>query len=195
MAIKKTNVKKAIEKRRAYRSLESIKINDSLIKELAHIAQIAPSCNNNQPWRFIFVYDKEQLQKLFTTLTQHNNWIEKASMMIAVYSTPKNDCIIKEREYYLFDTGLAVAFIILRATELGLVAHPIAGFNEEKAKEILGIPPEMRLITFINIGKHSKKVNPVLSENMKLGEKQRPPRKALSELMYINKYGIKFNEN
>ena len=183
------NVKKAIEKRRAYRSLESIKIDDKLINDLAHVAQIAPSCSNNQPWRFVFVYDKELLQKLFTTLTPHNNWIENASMMIAVFSSPKYDCTIKEREYYLFDTGLAVAFIMLRATELGLVAHPIAGFNEEKAKEILGIPDEMRLITFINIGKHSKTVNPVLSENMKLGEKQRPPRKDLSEIIYINEFG------
>jgi nitroreductase len=189
--VKKLNVKKAIERRRAYRSLKAIKIDDKLINNLAHVAQIAPSCNNSQPWRFVFVYDKEQLQKLFTTLTKHNNWIEKASMMIAVFSTPKNDCIIKERKYYLFDTGLAVGFMILRATELGLVAHPIAGFDEKKAKEILEIPEELRLITFINIGKHSKDINPVLSEPMKLGEKQRPPRKSLSEFVYLNKYGNK----
>jgi nitroreductase len=183
------DVKDAIESRRAYRSLDPIEINNDLINDLAKVAQIAPSCNNNQPWRFIFVYEKEQLQRLFTTLTPHNKWIENASMMIAVFSTPKYDCIIKERKYYLFDIGLAVAFILLRATELGLVAHPIAGFNEEKAKEILGIPKEMRLITFINIGKHSETINPILSENMKLGEKQRPPRKDLSEIISINEYG------
>jgi nitroreductase len=160
-----------------------------LIFDFAHVAQIAPSCSNNQPWRFIFVYKEEQLRKLFTTLTPHNNWIEKASMMIAVFSNPKFDCAIKERQYYLFDTGFAVAFIMLRATELGLVAHPIAGFNEEQAKQILGIPEEMRLITFIIIGKHSSKINPVLSENMKLGEKQRPPRKELSKIIHINEYG------
>ena len=183
------NVKEAIEKRRAYRSLDPVEINDDLIKDLARVAQIAPSCNNYQPWRFIFVHDKEQLEKLFTTLSPNNNWIEKASMMIAVFSTPEYDCRIKERTYYLFDTGLAVAFMMLRATELGLVAHPIAGFNEKKAKEILGIPEEMMLITFINLGKHSTTINPVLSENMKLGEKQRPPRKDLSEMMYLNKFG------
>ena len=183
------NVKEAIEARRAYRSLEPTEIEDNLINDLAHVAQIAPSCNNNQPWRFIFVHNKEQLQKLFTTLTPTNKWIEKASMMIAVFSTPEYDCRIKDRMYYLFDTGLAVAFIILRATELGLVAHPIAGFDEERAKEILRIPKEMRLITFINIGKRSSTINPDLSDNMKLGEKQRPPRKSLSDFIFINEYG------
>ncbi|MHA1350229.1 MAG: nitroreductase family protein, partial [Promethearchaeota archaeon] len=78
--------------------------------------------------------------------------------------------------------------IILRATELGLVAHPIAGFDETSAKEILGIPNAMRLITLIIVGKHSKEVNPVLSESMRLGEKQRPPRKAIDEFIYIDKY-------
>jgi len=30
---------------------------------------------------------------------------------------------------------MATAFIILRATELGLVAHPIAGYNEDAVKQ------------------------------------------------------------
>lgn len=39
----------------------------------------------------------------------------------------------KSMEYYLFDAGMSVAFLILRATELGIVAHPIAGCREEQA--------------------------------------------------------------
>lgn len=182
------NLIEVINKRRAYRSLDPIETNDELIKDLAEKAQIAPSCMNKQPWNFIFIKEKEKLGKLFTTLSIGNKWVEKSSMIIAVFSNPKDDCIIGERFYYLFDTGMATAFIILRATELGLVAHPIAGFNEEKAKEILKIPNEMRLITLVIIGKHSKEINPVLSETMKLGEKQRPPRKALDEFVFINNY-------
>ncbi|MFX0017579.1 MAG: nitroreductase family protein [Promethearchaeota archaeon] len=182
------NVKKAIKERRAFRSLELVRITDELIYDLAEKAQVAPSCANKQPWNYIFVREKEQLKKLFNTLTDGNKWVEKASMIIAVFSKPENDCIIGERLYYLFDTGIATAFIILRATELGLVAHPIAGFNEPQAKQILKIPDEMRLITLIIIGKHSKTINPVLSEKMKLGEKQRPPRKELDKFIFINSY-------
>ncbi len=182
------DVKEAINKRRAYRSLDPIKISDDIIQDLAESAQMAPSCMNKQPWRFIFIRDKNMLDKLFTTLTSGNKWVEKASLIIAVFSNPNNDCIIRERFYYLFDTGLATAFIILRATELGLVAHPVAGYNEEKAKKILDLPEEMRLITLVNIGKHSKEINPILSDNMKLGEKQRPPRRLIEEFVHINKY-------
>ncbi len=182
------NVNEAIKNRRAYRSLDPIEINDELIKDLAEKAQLAPSCSNKQPWNFVFIKDQEQLKKMFTTLSKGNKWVEKASLIIAVFSKPEHDCIIGERRYYLFDTGMATAFIILRATELGLVAHPIAGFNEEKAKEILKIPDEIRLITLVNVGKHSDEVNPVLSDAMKLGEKQRPPRKSLDKFAYINEY-------
>lgn len=189
------DVHKAIKERRAYRSLDPIEITDELISDLAHSAQIAPSCMNNQPWQYIFIYEKEMLETLFTVLSSGNKWVEKASMMIAVISKPEADCMIKGRNYYLFDTGLATSQLILRATELGLVAHPIAGFNEEKAKEILGVPSDMRLITFVNIGKHSKEINPSLSDNMKLGEKQRPPRKSLDEFVFRNTYNTNFKKN
>ena len=189
------NVNEAIKIRRAYRSLEPIEISDTLIMDLAEKAQLATSCMNKQPWNYIFVKDKEQLEKLFTTLSKGNKWVERASLIIAVFSQLENDCIIGERLYYLFDTGMATAFIVLRATELGLVAHPIAGFNEERAKQILKIPVEMRLITLVIIGKHSNEVNPVLSEAMKLGEKQRPPRRALSEFVYIGEYSDSSKNN
>ncbi|MCK4370591.1 MAG: nitroreductase family protein [Candidatus Lokiarchaeota archaeon] len=189
------NVIEAINERRAYRSLEFVELTDDLINDLAEKGQIAPSCSNKQPWGFIFVREKKQLESLFTTLSEGNKWVEKASMIIAVFSKPENDCIIGERLYYLFDTGIATAFIILRATELGLVAHPIAGFNDKKAKKILKIPDDMRLITLVIIGKHSKDINPVLSEKMKLGENQRPPRKNLEDFIYLNSFNNNFREN
>ena len=188
------SVKETIEKRRAYRSLEPVKITQDMINNLAEVAKISPSCGNKQPWRFLFAYDKQVLKQLFTALSVGNKWAEKASMIIGVFSKPENDCMIGERLYYLFDTGMATAFIMLRATELGLVAHPIAGFDETSAKEILGIPNAMRLITLIIIGKHSKDVNPVLSESMKLGEKQRPPRKAIEDFIYIDKFEEHINK-
>ncbi len=182
------NVKEAITNRRAYRSFDPVEITDDMIKDFSELAQVAPSCMNKQPWKFVFIFEKEQLEKLFSTLSPGNKWAEKASLIIGTFSKPKDDCIIGERNYFLFDTGMATAFIVLRATELGLIAHPIAGFNETKAKEILNIPDDYQLITLIIIGKHSKEINPVLSEPMQLGEKNRPPRKSIEEFTFMNRY-------
>ncbi|MFX1496366.1 MAG: nitroreductase family protein [Promethearchaeota archaeon] len=188
------DVIEAIEKRRAYRSLDPVSITDEIIIEFAKIAQVAPSCTNSQPWNLIFVRDKNKLKELFAAINPGNKWVEKASLIIAIFSKKENDCVIKDRLYYLFDNGLATALIILRATELGLVAHPIAGFNENIAKRVLKIPNDNVLITLVIIGKHSDHINPVLSDPMKLGEHQRPPRKNLEQFAYMNEFGNKLEK-
>ncbi|MEO0114835.1 MAG: nitroreductase family protein [candidate division WOR-3 bacterium] len=182
------DVKTAIIQRRAYRSLEPVPIKEELVKDLAECAQLTCSCFNNQPWRFVFVYDPAMLKQLHSALSKGNEWCQFASMIIAVLSKKELDCQIKGRDYYLFDTGMATAFIILRATELGLVAHPIAGYDENKVKEILSIPDAMTVITLIIVGKHSDKINPVLSEKQVEAEKSRPERLPIEKFAFINQY-------
>jgi nitroreductase len=162
-----------------------VEITDVMIHELATSAQLAASCFNNQPWRMIFVRNPKVLSQLFGVMSKGNRWTQAASMIIAVYSKKELDCMLKGRDYYLFDTGMAIGSLILRATEMGLVAHPIAGYNPEKAKEILGIPEEMTLITLVNVGKHSTDATSLLSEKQVQVEKERPARKSLDEIIRI----------
>ena len=182
------SLKKLISARRAYRSLKRVTVDEGMIHDLASHAQLAPSCFNKQPWRFIFVTDPEVLSDLAPAISQGNAWTQQASMIIAVFSQPELDCVIKEREYYSFDTGMAAAFLILRATEMGLVAHPIAGFDEEQTKQILNIPADNKLITLLIVGQKADTINPALNEKMVESEKKRPPRFPLSDFVYLNQY-------
>jgi nitroreductase len=181
-------VKEAILERRAYRSFDPVEITEDLIKDLASCAQLSASCNNNQPWRFVFVYNPEVLQKLHEALSKGNVWVKRASMIIVVLSKKEYDCIIGDRVYYQFDTGMATAFLILRATELGLVAHPIAGFSPKKAREVLGIPDDLEVITFLNVGKHATTIYPELSEKQAKTETKRPERFPLEKFVFLNRY-------
>jgi nitroreductase len=186
------DVAQAINERRAYRSLEPVDITEDLIEDLARNARLAPSCFNNQPWRFVFVRDKEMLEKMHEALSKGNVWAHAASMIIAVFSKKEDDCIIKDREYHQFDCGLAVGFLILRATELGLVAHPIAGYSPRKTREILDIPEDYQVITLIIVGKHSEEISSILSDEQAASEKSRPKRKTFSEIVSIDRFGQKF---
>jgi len=185
------DVTQAIENRRAYRSLEQVEITKALIEDLAGHARLAPSCNNNQPWRFVFVHDPGTLVEMRAALSANNGWVHAASMIVAVFSRKEDDCVIKDREYDQFDCGLASAFLILRATELGLVAHPIAGFSPKKTKEILGIPEDYRVIALINVGKKAAALNPILTPKQIEEEKTRPGRKALDDFVFHNRYRSK----
>jgi len=182
------DVKEAIRKRRAYRSLLPVEIIYDLVKDLAECAQITASCFNNQPWRYIFVYDKNILLKMHEVLSIGNEWAKKASMIIVVLGKKEDDCIIRDRFYYQFDIGMATGAMILRATELGLVAHPIAGYSPKKTRDILGIPDNIDVITLVIVGKHSDKIDPVLSKDQVEAENERPKRKTIDEFVYINRY-------
>jgi len=182
------DVREAIKKRRAYRSLKPIEITDDLINDLAENARLAASCFNNQPWRYVFIYESEMLKRIHEALSPGNKWARKGSMIIVVLGKKEDDCVIRDREYYQFDIGMATANLILRATELGLVAHPIAGYSPKKTREILGIPDDVNVITLIIVGKRSDKIDPVLSDKQVEAEKKRPERIPVSEFVYINKY-------
>ena len=180
------DVSEAIQLRRAYRSLDPVEITPELIEKLGTAAHLTPSCFNKQPWRFVFVYDPEQLDALHPALSKGNEWVFKASLIIVVCSKLDRDCVVKEREYHLFDVGMSVGLIMLQATELGLVAHPIAGFDSRLIKEVLGIPEDETLITIVNCGVRSEAVDPALSDWQKEAEVQRPPRLPLEELVRHN---------
>jgi nitroreductase len=182
-------LKNIIKERRAYRALEPVKITQDMIKDLAECAQLAPSCFNNQPWRYVFVHDPDVLKKMHAALSQGNEWIQAASLIIVVLSRNDMDCQMKDgREYYAYDVGTATGFMILRATEMGLVAHPIAGYDPVKVREVLGIPGDMNVITLVNVGKHSSADSPLLSDKQKEVEKQRPERMQLDKIYSENAY-------
>ena len=181
------DVRTAIEKRRAFRALERFDATDDIIAELAGAARLAASCFNNQPWRFVFVTGPDILERMHEALSRGNEWARKASMIIAAFGKKDDDCLIKEREYYLFDIGMAVSAMVLRATEMGLVAHPIAGYSPSRAKEILGIPEDRMLITLVIVGKKSENIEG-LTDAQKIAEAERPARRDPAAIYSVDRY-------
>lgn len=177
-----------IKSRRAFRSLEKTEVTDDLIKTLASAASLSPSCFNRQPWNYVFVHEKKALEGLKGALSRGNEWAHNASMIIAVLSKEADDCVLEQRKYYLFDTGMASAFLILKATELGYVAHPIAGYNPETVKKAINSPDDMEIITLIIFGKHKAEIDQSLSEKQKEAEAYRPERKSFEQFACHNTY-------
>ncbi|MCK4848593.1 MAG: nitroreductase family protein [Candidatus Heimdallarchaeota archaeon] len=178
----------AIKVRRAYRALKPVEISQNQIEEIIEFVKLAPSCFNNQPWRFIFVQN-EKLKEIYPALNNGNSWAKNGSMIVAVFSKSIYDCQIKEREpYFMFDTGMATAYLILLLTELGLVAHPIAGFDPTPVKETLRIPADMTLITLLVVGKRTSYFPEEMNEKQRNSEEQRPLRKKTEEIAFFNSY-------
>lgn len=141
-----------IAARRAKRALRPDPLPPAAIERLVEAAHLAPSCFNNQPWRFV-VAQGEKLAAVKNALPGGNYWALKSPAILAVASHPDLDCRLSDnRDYFLFDCGLAVGFLMVQATQMGLVAHPIAGYDPIAVKEALGIPKDYVLITLVVLG-------------------------------------------
>jgi nitroreductase len=184
-----TSVLPVIEARRARRALSSESIPRETIETLLAAAHLAPSCANNQPWRMVVVDERAVLDALKRALSGGNYWAKAAPVFVAVASRPDLDCLIPDgREYYLFGCGLAVAGLMLQATAMGLVAHPIAGFRGNEAKTSLGIPEDYTLITLIVIGRPGDPA--VLSEKHRADETAPRNRRPLSDVVSWNGFSF-----
>ncbi|MBU4033059.1 MAG: nitroreductase family protein [Candidatus Thermoplasmatota archaeon] len=182
------DVMDAIENRRSYRALAPVEITDEMVSKMARATSLAPSCFNKQPWRLIFIRSREMLARMHGALSDGNEWARDGSMLIVVISKNKLDCVIREREYYLFDTGMAIGQLMLMAVEMGLVTHAMAGFSPGKTREILGIPEDMDVVTVIAVGKRSAEKTANISDDDWAVEDIRPARFEFPEYAYQERY-------
>jgi nitroreductase len=182
-------VAEAIMARRARRTLDTRPISNDIVKELVETMRLSASCNNNQPWRVVIARDNDSLTKVKSALSKGNVWATRSPLILVVAAKPDDDCRLSDnRDYYLFSTGLAVGQMLLRATELGIIAHPIAGFNPVEAKRLLEIPTEYIVITFVICG-YLGMDSSLLSEKQLEIEKKRPDRKPVGESFFDGKWG------
>ncbi len=186
-------LRRAIETRRALRSLAPDAVPDDLVRDVMERVRLAPSCFNNQPWRFVFVRSPAPLAALKAALSRGNAWAQAAPMIVAVLSRRDLDCLTESadrpvREYWLFDTGMATAFLVLLLSEAGFVAHPIAGYAESVAAAAVGAPEGMSVVTLIIVGRWAPEPTPLLSEKQRAGELARPARRPVGEIAFRDRF-------
>lgn len=144
---------KEIITRRSFRGLSNKWVETEIVDRLMTTANLAPSCFNRQPWRYITVQSEDGLQKVQKGLNKGNSWAGKAPLFILVTTKDDFDCKIGDgRDYAEFDTGMSVFSLLVQAEKEGLLAHPIAGYDQELLKKEFGIPEDIKLLTLIVVG-------------------------------------------
>ncbi len=182
-----TQILKILSVRKATRAFSSTKLSEEIINQLMEAARLSASCFNNQPWRFLFLTEESALEKGRYALSKGNSWAKAVPLLVVGFTKPELDCQLPDgREYYQFDLGMAVQNILLQATELNLVARPMAGFSPDIIRQEFDIPKEFEITIMIAIGFEGD-INDL---DEKLQAKLREPRKRkpLTEDFYMNKY-------
>lgn len=166
-------------------------IPDQILLSFFEAARWAPSSYNSQPWRFIYAKRGAGDWPRFLGLLSERNqqWAKTASVLVVVISakefTPPGASAPVESRSHDFDAGAAWANLALQATIAGWHAHAIGGFDLERTRQELAIPPSFAINAVIAVGRRGDKA--LIPETFHAGEVPNG-RRPLSELVFAGRF-------
>jgi nitroreductase len=139
----------AIRARRNVRSYKPEPVPAADLDRIAEAGWRAPSASNRQHWDFVIVTDPEQLRAL-STVWQGAGHIAGAAAAIALVVPQVDDD--RTRVVDRYDLGQATYAIMVAAADLGLgTGHSSVG-EQDRAREILGVPADHDVAYLIGVG-------------------------------------------
>jgi len=142
-----------IHERWSARSFAEREVSPEALHKVFEAARWAASGGNGQPWKFVVgLKGSETHEKIAETLVGFNKaWAPKAPVLILGTALAVN-AKGAANPYALYDLGAASAYLTLQAAALGMTSHQMAGYDQEAARQALGIPEEYALGSVIALG-------------------------------------------
>lgn len=140
----------AIRARRSIRRYKDQPIEPEKLEAVLEAARLAPSARNAQLWKFVVVKDQEQRERLAAS-TKYS-FIAEAPVIIAGVSLDPQREMRCRVPAYAVDLAIAMTNITLAACALGLGTCWIGGFDQDVAREALGIPEAYKIVELMPLG-------------------------------------------
>ena len=176
-------LQEAILKRRSVRKFTEDVVTDDELWQIFEAVRWSPSWANTQVWEFIVVRDKELIEKVTGT---YKNPATKCSLtasalIVACAKTGISGCyggkeVTAIHNWYMFDLGMAVQTLCLKAHELGLGTLVVGLMDHEACEKILTVPKGRKVVAVIPIG---RSVVP---------PREGPARKSIAEMVSLNTF-------
>ena len=115
-----------------------------------------------------------------------NRWLKNVPMIIIACADPLESGKNNDIDYSIVDVTIAFEHIILAATDIGLGTCWVGGFDENKVKKILEIPPRIKIIGITPLGHPKEKKT--FSEKSKGFIIKSTKRKTLKEIIHYDKW-------
>jgi nitroreductase len=130
---------------------------------------------------------KADYDRLFSCLLPQNQlWAGQAPvLMLSVAKLAFEDQSPNRHAFH--DVGMAVENLILQALTQDIFVHQMAGFEVEKARELLNLPAGHEPVAMIALGYPGDPTT--LPENLRLRELASRTRKPLTEFVHAGRWG------
>ncbi|MCF6461844.1 nitroreductase family protein [Clostridium sp. Cult1] len=167
------DVLSAIGGRRSIRKYSSKPVEEEKLLKVLEAARLSPSAKNRQEWRFIVVRELKTRMKLTEAIGQP--FVGEAPIILVCCGTEVESIMRGGQPRYTVDLSIATAYMILEAYEQGLGTCWLGSYDENKVKEVLGIPEGVRIVAITPLGYPNESPAP-------------RPRKQLDEIISYDKY-------
>ena len=181
----------ALAGRRARRAFDSREVPAEAQELLWRSVSVAPSHGNVQSPRLLVAQSEGVRARLVAALSEGNrNWAPAAPLLVGLGSLPGHehaDSYGEERALWSFHAGIAAGNLMAQATALGLVAHPMAGFDEGAVRTVFGAPGELRVLVVFAVGYPGAPAS--LPEDLQRREQREQRRQPLERLVATDRWG------
>ena len=146
-------VLEAIRRRKSVRKYKPDPVPAEALGRILEAARLAPSGKNLQPWKFIVVRSTETKERL-ARASANQAFLASAPLVIVACGFPE-ECYAHMGRYmksWTVDVSCAVEHLMLQAAAEGLGTCWIGSFEEDAVKEILGVPPQVRVLALTPLG-------------------------------------------
>jgi nitroreductase len=144
------------------------------IRLILEAGRLTGSSMNLQPWHFILVDSREDLEQL-GRLAKTGPYLSEAGMAVAV--------AIEDTKYAVSDASRAIQSMILTAWADGIASNWVGFFGLEAVEKVLQIPPGLKLLAVVAFGYEV--------EPRTMGKKARQP---FSEVVHQGRFGQPFEK-
>lgn len=137
----------AIRTKRAVRKFTDQPLSDDVAERILDAGRRSQSSKNTQPWHFIAIRDRATLEALSKT----GDWmghVAGAAMCVAIVTAAPSDGYAK----IMFDCGQAATYMQLAAQGMGIGSCLGSVYQPERARALLGYPPDMHVAFVISFG-------------------------------------------
>ena len=155
------NFRELALRRQSCRNYKEDPVAPELLRRCVETAALAPSGCNSQPWRFTIVTDAEKRAAL-SKIAQEiglNAWSEKVPAFIVVSEIEEPKLLPVVMEHYRDakrfsegDVGMATAYLVLEAADLGLATCIIGCFTSSEVVKLLGLPEGDTIRAIVAVG-------------------------------------------
>jgi nitroreductase len=185
--MRKELILEIIEERWSPYSFSSIPVEEYKLKAMFEAAGYAPSCNNEQPW--VFVYATQQNHEVFDTFLGFMNetnqlWAKNAYAIIISMARKKFSHSGKPNRFSFHDTGMAVSNLLLQAFSMDIYVHQMGGYSVEKVRNYFNLTDDIEPVAMMGVG-YLGDGESLPAELFKRDENRRP-RKSLKEFAFKN---------